>query len=200
MERQIHLGRIGLALVIAIIVAVAFFQAGKKFIASEGYNSFGHDTLQSFAPKEERKTEPNTYKNDTYGFGAIFLAKAETATECPLDSRMANNPIKEYIFGDGPVECAHDTQDPQGFYKEHGGQLGTWVFDLSKCRDKVSDKAEKDFCAIYAKTSATDGRADNGWPSGRWTKSGDFLTFYTDLSFGENPHYTSDYKFLVLER
>lgn len=197
MNREVHLGKIGIVLVVFIGFAMIVFHAGKRNIEQTIQMNSG----MQVASKVET-VEKKTYKNDTYGFGVVFLARAATMTECDLDSTHADNPITEFVFADKAVECAKNTKQAEdaGFYPLQGGRLETMVFNLKKCRDEATNKAERDFCATYMETSATDGRADQGWPSGRWTKSGDFLTFYFDLLRGENSRWKQDYKFLVLVR
>lgn len=216
MNTKIHFGRIGIVFVSLLGIAIIIFLIGKKSIdivtpvPTEGVRQNAvplaglKDTEKTQEGQSQGQRDPidqNTYKNDAYGFGTIFLAKAETATECPLDSTMAYDPIKEYIFADQPIECARTTEATEKFYNERGGHLATVVFDLKKCRDAKTDQNEKFFCAKYDETNEIAGKTTGkGWPASTWTKSGDFLTFYLDLTLGKNEHWKSDYKFLVLER
>lgn len=205
MNTGIHWWKIGVITVAFFGVAVIFFLIGKTNI--EWMTAVPLQVTEQGAPVAIDVKQPQgndvdlrTYKNDTYGFGAIFLARVEAATECSLDSRMAYDPIKEYVFAPQPIECAHDTEDTESFYNERGGQLETMVFDLTKCRDAVKDQIEERFCTKYDQTGVTNGVSTGKWPTGTWTKSGDYVTFYLDLTFGKNGHWKSDYKFLVLER
>lgn len=205
MSTKIHFRKISIVFVSLLGVAIIFLLIGKNSINMSTPIAMPIVTDHSVATKteqlQEKVADPNTYKNDTYGFGTIFLAKAATATECSLDSHMAYDPIKEYVFANQPVKCASRSEDSMNVYSEQGGQLATVVFDLNKCRDVQTDRSEKSFCATYDKTIETVGKtAGKSWPVSTWTKSGNFLTFYMDLTLGKNNHWKSDYKFLVLER
>jgi len=205
MNTEIRLERIAIIFVSLLGVAIIFLFIGKRSIEVITPVATPRATNQIVATNMEQSQEnfadPNMYKNITYGFGAVFLAKAATATECSLDSHMAYDPIKEYVFADQPIRCALRSEDSMVVYNKQGGQLATIVFDLNKCRDAQTDQSEKGFCATYDTTTETAGKtAGKSWLASTWTKSGDFLTFYIDLTLGKNEHWKSDYKFLVLER
>jgi hypothetical protein len=205
MNKKIHWGQVVVLSVALTGIAIILFLIGKAGIEAVSFTAtpvtkLTSEVKDSVEQSQDTAVDSHAYKNDTYGFGAIFIAQAQTATECPLDSQMAYNPIREYVFSLDPIECAHDTQDADGFYSERGGRLATLVFDLNKCHDAKGDKTEKSFCAKYDKVSTSDGKAVDGWPAGTWTKSGNYLTFYVDLTFGKDTNWKSDYKFLVLER
>lgn len=202
---EVRWGRIGIVSVSLLGLAIIFFLIGKSGI--ETVNAPDQTTGQVISKKTDAKqpqgnaADARTYKNATYGFGAIFLSQAEAATECSLDAKLAYDPIKEYVFADQPIECAPaDVKDSDAFYNERGGQLETMVFDLTKCHDATKDQIEERFCAKYDVKGVTNGVSTGKWPKGTWTKSGDFITFYVDLTLGKNEHWKSDYKFLVLER
>lgn len=205
MNSGIHFGRIGIIFIALLGVAVIFILLGKKNI--ERIADVSITTTRQIAPlvtnpvqPKGDTVDPNVYKNETYGFGAIFLTKAEAATECPLDARMAYDPIREYVFADQAIQCSPTADNSELFYNKQGGQLETMVFDLTKCHDAVKDQIEGRFCTKYDKAGVTDGKSTGKWPVGTWTKSGDYITFYVDLTLGKNEHWKSDYKLLVLER
>lgn len=205
---EIHWGRVGVMLVAGIGIASIFFLIAKEGSENrDGLSSTPVLTLSEPQSKPDDKSQSpavaadsNTYQNDTYGFGVTFISRAAVSTECPFGlSTKAYNPITEYVFSDKAVECAHDTQDPEDFYSLRGGRLLATVFDLKKCLDKEVDSAEKTFCQEYAATTVTTGQAaEKEWPSGSWTKSGEYLTFYSDLTFEQNKNWQSDYTFLAL--
>ncbi|MFZ2187023.1 MAG: hypothetical protein WAV46_00095 [Candidatus Moraniibacteriota bacterium] len=205
MYSNIRFGRIGIIFIALVGIAILLFLIGKQSIEIVACVPLSGieppaSRVASPAPRPESVTDPNIYRNDTYGFGTIFLTKVEAATECPLEARMAYDPIKEYVFADQPIECAPDADNSERFYNERGGQLETMVFDLTKCHDAVKDQIEERFCTKYDTVGVTSGQSTGKWPTGTWTKSGDYITFYLDLTFGKNEHWKSDYKFLVLER
>lgn len=143
--------------------------------------------------------EPNTYKNEQYGFGVISLAQAQESTECQAEAKYAYDPVREYIFSDTMVECAGSAiKDHEDFYTKQGGQLETLVFDITKCDDAVTDKVEKVFCDKYVKTAEIEGSAVGArWPTGKWIKSGEYLTFFTPLASQNSDLLRTQYKFLM---
>jgi len=148
--------------------------------------------------KESSQNDQNTYKNEQYGFGLIFLKQTQQMTECQSSVKYAYDPVREYIFSDKKIACAVDVKDHEKFYTEQGAQLETLVFDMTKCADTVTDKVEKVFCDKYGKISETEGNTTGKrWPSGSWVRSSDYVTFFTPLASQKSADLVASYKFLM---
>lgn len=202
MDTEINWQKVVIMFIAVSSVAFIFFLLGRKSterVAIAPTVMPENTTAQEMRePAVPPVAEPNTYKNEQYGFGVIALAQAQKATECQFQAKYAYNPVREYIFSDTTVECADAVQDHEGFYSKQGGQLEALVFDTMKCDDAVTDKVEKVFCDKYVKTAEIEGSAVGAkWPTGKWIKSGEYLTFFTPLADQDTTTLKSQYKFLM---